>query len=338
MDWRNLESFPPSSGGWIARTSLGGRDVNGKKGVGKILLRWNPYTMVLVSVPGNAQLLPALEMPETRYLAHSAFIKRTRISLAILFFSFLTILLIAALRHTSKAYQSLELLVGIGLFSFGDYLLVMLHPDAIAERALFAYHVRSRGKIDAILWTLFMLFVGVLQYVGASKIGSDEIIIAYGAYFPSLGPSGIWRLLTGPLLHVNALHWFSNLVMLIVVGIISGAISRANTVALFLVGSVVGALASLLLAPYTHFDTYVGISAGVTAMLGFCIGTSWRRPKDFPQKFAITLMAFAVMDTYLAWICTPNASNEGHIAGLIFGLMWGYRTAFNNKASCNCLR
>src|SRR5690606_23668990 len=141
-----------------------------------------------------------------------------------------------------------------------------------------------------------MLAVGSLQVYAEGRLGGhDELLRAIGAVRALVGDEP-WRIAIGPFLHGSLAHWLTNFAMLAAASAITSPLLRApRALALFLCGSIVGAAASLAIEATSPSDVYVGVSAGIFALLGWCAGAAIRRPASFPSGFAVTATAFALL-------------------------------------------
>jgi membrane associated rhomboid family serine protease len=211
----------------------------------------------------------------------------------------------------------------IAVFVGADYL-VLRRIDALTERALFVLWICRFGALHALLWSCAMLIVGGLQLHAEARLGGhDALLSAFGAVRQLVGDEP-WRVVVGPFLHGNVVHWLGNLAMLAVASAIVGPLMPAwRAVALFVCASSFGAVVSFAIEATSPDAAYVGVSAGIFALLGWCVGAAVRRPAGFPRGFIVTATGFAVLNVALAALAAPTASNAGHIAGLALGLLWG---------------
>jgi membrane associated rhomboid family serine protease len=324
MDWRTIDRFPDAEQRqWQARSGIWRRKVVGKKAVEVAIKGWNPMSPLLVGTPELTQLLPPILVTSLQNQVVKCVQGRSQLSLAIVLFFIVICLGLKHMLAQSNMLTAAYILVGIEVFLAAEYWLVFRHPDALIERSLFSFWVRETARIDSIFWACVMLIAGALQLLTQSIYGGIQPVVEqYGIVFHALRSGEAWRLLSGPFLHNDFLHWAANAFLLIFVGMIAGRISRSNAVAVFVAGSVVGALVTWCFVPSAD-DAYLGVSAGVMAILGFCGGVAWRDRHNFPKALGLTLIAFGLLNIYLSWIYSPNAANDAHVAGLALGIIWG---------------
>lgn len=333
MDWRDVRQFPVSNGGWIVSTrALTGRisESSGRAAVDKKLSSWHPFSAILIGTPNGRRLLPALEVPELRESIKATFARKTRLSIFGLIFSLILTSIAWIIRGRSEALQSTVVLVGLTIFTISDYFLVVRHTNRLAERAKFALNVRRYGAYDGFGWLGFMLLAGGLQLIGSSKLGEDNYIKTFGAYFADIHAGELWRLISGPFIHGGFSHWLANSLAVTVVGMILATISRRAGITVFVLGCMAGEISAYFASPYTQMEAYAGVSPGVIAMMGFCGGAALKNSAAFPDKFAFTLISLTLLNIIVAWASTPNACNEGHISGLAVGLACGMFSKLNN--------
>ena len=325
MDWRNIERFPPvTTDGWQARRHGRRHDIVGQVAVEAAVAGYNPLGTLLVAVPGSERFLPVLNIEELKVGAQKSFKFRCRINLSLMVISFTLSISLGMISADAEILELCYLFLGSAIFIFFDYWMILRHMDALAERALFNFHIRESGRADLLLWGGVMLAAGAVQVVGQYVLGGFEpLVMKYGVFYAALSAAECWRVLVGPFFHASVLHWVSNGVILIFIGMIAGTISRRHSVAVFLLGSAMGAWATGVVAAGNGYDSYVGVSAGVSALFGLCIAFAWRQPRRFPSKFAVTLIAFSLMEDYLSWISNPDVSLVAHWTGLGVGIVWG---------------
>jgi membrane associated rhomboid family serine protease len=76
------------------------------------------------------------------------------------------------------------------------------------------------------------------------------------------------------------------------------------------------------------------VSAGVFAWLGWCAGAALKAPERFPRGFAVTALGFAFLNAAIGAAANPEASNIGHGAGLVLGLVWGLAAPSPGAKTC----
>lgn len=324
MNWRTADRFPVvSDDGWQATASSITGSIVGRSAVEKAIRSWHPLHPMLVAVPGAQRLLPPIAIDEINEPTHKAFLYRSRLSIEIASLCAALALLAARELGSSDGVQVCYLLSGLVAFLLADYWFVFRSLDAITERSMFSFWVRETARVDVMLWSGLMVVVGGLQLWGESIFGGLQPLVGkYGASFDALDQGEVWRLLSGPFIHLNFAHWGTNAAMAIFIAMIAAKISRIQTAAVFLCGSAAGVLITWL-GGADYFGSYLGVSAGVMAMLGLCGGAAWRAPRNFPIRFAFTFITLGLLNIYLAWIYSPASANAAHAVGLFLGFIWG---------------
>lgn len=324
MEWRDLERLPhatPQS--WEARR-IGGRVIQGKAAIEAAVAKWHLLDPLMVSPPGHGRFLPVLHVEELRWRAHRALIRRHALSIAVLLAAAALLVVSGYVAGRESAVRAGMMALALAAFVAADHHLVVRRIDALAERALFALWVCRAGARHALAWSAALLVVGALQLYAEARLGGHEALLAaYGAV-RGLMVAEPWRIVVGPLLHGSLPHWLTNFAMLAVAAAITGPLlGGVRAAAVLLCGSCCGAVASFAFEATSPWDVYVGISAGIFALLGWCAGAALRRPTQFPSGFAVTAASFALLNVALAWIAAPAASNAGHVAGTAFGFLAG---------------
>jgi len=324
MSWRDLDRLPPAeTTSWEARR-IGGRRIVGKAAVDAAVAKWNPLDPLVVSPAGSSRFLTVLHVDEYRNRVHEALRRKHVASIAVLLV--LGVLLAASglVADRASAVRAGTVALVVGAFVLADYYLVVRHIDALAERALFIVWIVRRGAMHTLIASVALLAIGGLQLYAEMRVGGREaLLVAIGAV-RGLAADEPWRIVVGPFLHGSVTHWLTNFAMLAVGSAIAGPLlSGARPAVLFVCGSTFGALASLAVEATAPSDVYVGVSAGIFALLGWCAGAALRCPASFPSRFAVTAGGFALLNVTLAWLAAPSSSTAGHVGGMLLGVLAG---------------
>jgi membrane associated rhomboid family serine protease len=323
MDWRNLERLPEGSGEmWQARRGRG-RVFADKRAIDAAAAKWTLLDPLMICPPGGRRFLPVLAVEEYRETAQRSLKRRQLVAIGVLLLLASVLAVSAWTIDRPRALNAAFVALVVAGFAVLEYHVSIKRLDALFDRAMLGLWVADRGRAYAIGFIVTMLVAGGLQLVGQHVLGGhDALVMKLGAVHAAILDGEAWRLLVGPFLHADAVHWLTNLVVAAFAGALTGALLGPASIALFVAGSSCGALASALLAS-PDVQAYVGVSAGVFALLAWCAGASLRRPLWFPRQFAATAIGFLAVNIVGAWVVNPGASNIGHAAGIIVGLAWG---------------
>ena len=151
-----------------------------------------------------------------------------------------------------------------------------------------------------------------------------------GAKVPSLIAHGEWwRFLSAAFLHGSFMHLATNLVGLLILGLLTESLYRpVRYVALFVLSTISGTCFSYVISP----DISLGASTGVMGLLGALLVHNFRYrtwlPPAWRNAFGVLIgMVFVQLGFDLAW---QQVDIAGHIGGLIGGIVVG--CAFRSQA------
>lgn len=324
MEWRDLERLPQATKGvWEARR-IGGRLIRGKDAVDAAVTKWNLLDPLMVSPPGSARFVPVLHAEEYCHRAHRALLRKHAVSFAVLLGTALLLVISGYVAERPTALRAALMAFALALFLAVDYQVVLRRIEALRDRSLFILWVCRAGLPHALLTVGLMALAGSLQlYLARRSGGQTPLLETYGAVRAFVGDEP-WRIVVGPFFHGSLAHWLTNTAMLAAASAIAGPLMRGpRALVLLLCGSTFGALASLLVEATAPTDVYVGVSGGIFALFGWCVGATIRRPALFPSGFAVTAVAFTLLNLAAAPLASANVSHAGHVAGLALGLLIG---------------
>ena len=335
MEWRDLERLPQATkGAWEARR-IGGRLIRGKSAVDAAVAKWNLLDPLMVSPPGSARFVPVLHVEEYCHRAHRALLKKHAVSFAVLIGITLLLAISGYVAERPQALRAAMMALAVALFIAVDYHVVLRRIEPLRERTLFILWVCRAGLAHGLLALGMMAAAGGLQLYFARLVGGQTPLLeTYGAV-RALAVDEPWRIVVGPFLHGSVAHWLTNVAMLVAANAIAGPLMRGpRSLLLLLCGSTFGALVSLLVEATAPTDVYVGVSGGIFALFGWCIGASARRPALFPSGFAVTATSFALLNLAAAPLASANVSHAGHISGLALGVLAGLAFPPRCRAQC----
>jgi membrane associated rhomboid family serine protease len=188
---------------------------------------------------------------------------------------------------------------------------------ASAPRPRTAYGGPVRASQNLVTLSLIGLNVAVFLVLAvANRLVFDTGLIVVG-----VAQGEWWRLGTSMFVHTELLHLFFNMFALWIFGPqLEQLLGRLRFAALYLLSGLAGGVAVYWLAG-TSTITY-GASGAVFGLLGAALVVSVRRGYDV--SWLIGLLAINLVFTFVA----PNISWQGHLGGLIGGLVLGAALAW----------
>lgn len=179
--------------------------------------------------------------------------------------------------------------------------------------------------IIAVLCAIFAAEIafGVSPWTGLLE-PSIATLIAFGGIYRPLVMQGEWlRLLSGPLLHADAMHLALNCVAFYISGrILEGLVGRAWLAALFVVGAISGALFSLAFNPDNLVS--VGASGAVMALFAALLVLAFHFPKG-PDRTALLMNSIYVLVASMVPVTSGGGKVDiaAHAGGALGGLVVG---------------
>jgi membrane associated rhomboid family serine protease len=181
--------------------------------------------------------------------------------------------------------------------------------------------------------TLLLILICVVGFFYPFFFIGDEAGI--NKFYETYGFSGEnmlerpYVLVTSIFMHGSLVHLLSNIFVLFFFGVaVEKEVGSARMLAIFLLGSFLGDLMSLLVYPFNELA--IGASAGIFALIGAGI---LLKPVDFsmvpfivPIPLALVGLFYAVYNFY-GFIAEPagNISYIAHFGGLFVGLAYGFK-------------
>jgi membrane associated rhomboid family serine protease len=325
MNWKNIKLVDKdASRNWRARYSER-RIVEGKDAVDAVVAKWNVLRPLVIARPGSEIFMPVMSVPEYKQKSFNSAKHSQRIIILISVFYFFLSIVYWYFKGGEKSIHIVFSTLLLALYFILDYRLVITHLNRLKERSEFVVFVYKFGRKHALLWAIFAVSFGVVQYVLQQNYGSFEsLIYALGLVYGSVNDGEWWRLMAGSFFHSGLPHWIGNAAMLIFIAPIVGVVSRNDGIAVFLLGNVVGSVVALLQANagFSDYNALVGISGGISAMMGWLVGFSMRYKEDMPQMFAASMLSFFVVSQLLMLMMYPKASIVSHLGGFFFGMAW----------------
>lgn len=331
MDWRTSQiDMPSTRKGWQCRRNKR-RIISGQEAIAAEVARWHALDPLVISEPGSNRFVPVLDLNQYQRVAHMSAVRRQLLSMLIALIVALVFAGIWFVEHRDEAITFVQVFLALGLFLTLDYWLVIRRLAALKERASFVVWIYQHGRMEVLFCTGLMALTGILQLILQYQFGGFEPMMRhYGVVFENVENGEWWRFLVGPYFHASVAHWIANAAILIFIGPIIGALSRYHGLLTFVLGSTLGAIASFASAEFTNYDSYVGVSGGIFAMMGWCAGFGMSNPKRLPAKFAFTIATFAIVNGILSALMIPDSSTSAHVVTLITGFLLGMTVCRGN--------
>lgn len=172
------------------------------------------------------------------------------------------------------------------------------------------------GLIVAINFVAFL--IAAVSAGSLSNTTSSFEVRDGGLLGPAVEDRGEWwRVITSGFLHISWEHFFSNMVALLLLGLLLGnALGAARFVVIYLGSLVAGGLFVLLFSPDS---LTVGASGAVFGLAGAGLVVAWRQRRFV---FLFLVAAWAISNLVFT-ISTPGISVAGHLGGLLGGALLG---------------
>lgn len=167
--------------------------------------------------------------------------------------------------------------------------------------------------------TVLLLFINFTFFLMTSILG-DQLIINYSCSYESvIVRHEYYRLLTSMFVHKNVFHLLANSIGLYVFAYrIERYMGKIQLFSIFMLGGVVGNLATVYLTDYTT----IGASGGVYALMGFMLTVLYLYRQSIEGLTAATVLIFVVFGLIFG-STDPLINNYAHIGGLLTGMLIG---------------
>ena len=313
-DWRR-QTLPAHDGGGWAVWLRGRRTAcsNATDAVTRIG-SWLPGNPVLVAAPTMTHFVPPVAIDTFRQRFRDDVVRYWRLlTIAALLAA------IACLAARALAI-SLSLLLLACVFAL-ECLQFSRSRDAVLERALFFYWLRTslRGSHALVLWATVSGFAGCLQLAALAWLGSLEAVFdAYGLMYPAARAGEWWRLLTGPFVHYNVLHFTTNAALLVLGGWIASALRPLATGIAFAAGCVLSAWCQMTLGGQV-FDNFGGMSGGVFAVFALLVVSGFLDRGSLPAGLAVYLGGLLLFSGVTAELLSESTATVAHLTGAATG-------------------
>lgn len=154
---------------------------------------------------------------------------------------------------------------------------------------------------------------------------SHDTLVAWGTNFRPYTLDGEWwRLITSCFVHLNFIHLFFNMYLLLFIGVLLEPIlGRARFLTIYLI---TGFLASLSSLWWNNLTVSMGASGAIFGIVGvfFALLTTRLLKGKSKKRLLINLSIFLIYNFFNSLQEGSNVDNAAHIGGLISGLIAGY--------------
>ena len=162
-------------------------------------------------------------------------------------------------------------------------------------------------------FALFRTFFGAryIQVLYVFGMKSNQDILLYGEE---------WRLFTAMFLHIGPTHLISNLIGLLMLGpIIEGHFGHWRFTAIYLLGGLLGSIASYAFSPALS----AGASGAIFGLLGATLIYFYRFRENFGRQGRDIMQAMFVVLVLNLFVgfTAANVDNWGHMGGLVGGII-----------------
>lgn len=284
---------------------------------------WLPQNPVLVGVPGATRFVPLIGIDRFRDKVRKVVARNLR-NMVVMFAVSAVVLMIFALagNRARLAVVAASFLLIAAVFA-ADYRGSMRPGNRIYDRALFFFwlYTDRSVRIGLAFWMLLAIVAGGSQLMLQSAMGGmDAVFHAYGVMYPSLRAGEWWRLLSGPFLHHSSAHFLTNCCLLMLGGTLASALCGGWSIAVFVVGNMLSALAQFLWGSQLY-DNFGGISGGVFALFGFLVMSSVMQRRFLPEGLALSMAGITLASGIASEALSANAASVAHMAGGISGIL-----------------
>lgn len=172
--------------------------------------------------------------------------------------------------------------------------------------------------VTSLILLINLMMVIVLTTTGG--FGLDNLI-RYGAIYPALVTeyNQYYRILTAMILHGSFLHFLMNsFVLYYLGGHMERLIGPFKYLVVYLLSGVVSSLFVIFLGPAGAVT--IGASGAIFGVMGGLLTLTFIRKQWFNPQAIRSIRQLMVINLIITFVI-PNISREGHIGGLIVGLL-----------------
>lgn len=327
-EWKLDSIYQEYPNGRITLVDGGGSTVD-RKQIERRVKGWTPFSGFLIG-GDSSRLLPAICSPNMAQIARKSYMKKYGLAVALWLFG-ACFVSIASLLGSKDFGVSMTATIA-AVYFIVDYM-ILLKPFALEERARYIYWVKNNRRIRLAftIALIFALMVGAFQWTLIRLEGTkNQVISKFGLVFKSVLDGDWWRLVSGPYLHANLLHYLSNIALFAPFFALSYIYLGRRAIYLFVLSNL---LIPMLSAPWIadQFQAYAGISAGIFSLLGGLFLLAASNKNSFPKGFASNILLLSFLVLASSYVMNKNSLLISHVLGFIFGV--GFVAVVHRKRS-----
>jgi membrane associated rhomboid family serine protease len=327
VQWLSHNNFPSKKKtywGMLNKRLIKSNSLNEQN---ECIKRWQPQQKLLINLDAFSRMLPPIYCKRyqpriTKNLKYKYNVISIATIIPVYIFLFLCIFLDYKL--DLQAVGSALGFVSLSLAYALTYKLGLSSIKLIKERSLFYNWLLNSymAKKSFVICLLFGLFIACFQLLSIKNFGSNDVVFSiYGFMYQRVLEHEYWRLITGPNLHYSIIHFFTNYLMLLMIGTLSIALTGYKSIFIFFVGNIIGSYSQYAFGG-NLFDSFGGISPGNFALLAWTIGYNLLYKKIFPKGIVVTIIFVMAVSSISSELSNLNSATISHIMGLASGLFF----------------
>lgn len=287
--------------------------------------RWALLNPLLVSGSSSNKMLPPICDPDFNQVAHRGILLTAKLVLGMTTLAIATAFILSV-NHDEpvQLYKIAAAFSAILVFLIADYLLVKQRIHHLQDRAFFIHFIKKEVSHHlALTLSLFCVISAVQLIYHYQDLTIRELVVRYGAHFPSIERGESWRLIVGPFIHSSLLHWITNFLILGLALSLALPIGRAWSFWIFTMSLIGSTLCVYFLPMAERPEGLVGISGGIFGLLGAVTVVSLKFHREFPRYMGVSLLLFLLLDVFVSSLTMESTSEAAHVGGALIGSLFG---------------